>query len=99
MELRNNHLENNLYNPWLEDLNKEELSTIIYKDLRINGEKVSDLKTYSLKYNYYFMMGDNRDQSYDSRFWGFVPEYQILGTPVFGLLNLSKFKLKFKLIN
>ncbi|HLR25367.1 MAG TPA: signal peptidase I [Fodinibius sp.] len=42
----------------------------------INGEQTN---TYTIKQNYYFMMGDNRDNSEDSRFWGFVPQSHIVG--------------------
>lgn len=37
------------------------------------------LTSYAIKQNYYFMMGDNRHNSEDSRFWGFVPEDHIVG--------------------
>jgi signal peptidase I len=37
-------------------------------------------KNYLMTQNYYFMMGDNRDNSSDSRFWGFVPETHIVGS-------------------
>tara|TARA_R110000868_G_scaffold383578_6_gene650628 strand:- start:3747 stop:4871 length:1125 start_codon:yes stop_codon:yes gene_type:complete len=42
----------------------------------INGERTN---TYTVKQNYYFAMGDNRDNSEDSRFWGFVPKDHIIG--------------------
>ena len=46
----------------------------------INGEETTQ---YTFKQNYYWMMGDNRHNSEDSRIWGFVPENHIVGKPLF----------------
>ena len=44
---------------------------------------------YTVKLDYYFMMGDNRDASLDARYFGFVPETHIVGSPMFTWLSLQ----------
>ncbi len=55
----------------------------------INGKPST---SYTFKMDYYWMQGDNRDNSLDSRYWGFVPEDHIVGTPSIILISFDKDK-------
>lgn len=69
----------------LYDHNKE--AKIEEGKLLIDGQAVTE---YTFKQNYYFMMGDNRHNSLDSRYWGFVPEDHIVGKAFFIWLSIDR---------
>ena len=68
-----------------------ECNTLEVRDgkIFINGNATSQ---YTFKMDYYWMMGDNRDMSADSRYWGFVPEDHIVGSPMFVIISIDKDK-------
>lgn len=95
---------------WTIELNDETMAKYAFtianyeglKDVKVQNNKLlidgQEVTSYTFKQNYYFMMGDNRHDSLDSRYWGFVPEDHIVGKAWFLWLSLDKHKSMFSKI-
>lgn len=94
-----------IYGPVIQKYENNKNVSLENGKVSIDGKAISK---YTFKQNYYFMMGDNRHNSADSRFWGFVPEDHVVGKAVFvwmsidpnaSLLNKIRWKRLFRIID
>jgi len=74
----------NLLTPWSKAIKDEH-----FQFLLIDGKPLSEWTEYTVTQNYYWAMGDNRDDSLDSRYWGYIPENNILGEALFTYFSLD----------
>jgi len=74
----------NLLNPWMSSIDGSH-----FQFLEIDGKPISEIDYYVVEQDYYWALGDNRDNSLDSRYWGFIPENYILGEALFVYFSLN----------
>jgi signal peptidase I len=81
-------------------LYKRVISEYERNDVKVEGDNIyinGELATnYTFKQDYYWMMGDNRNNSLDARAWGFVPFDHVVGKPVFIWMSIDNFNAGIK---
>lgn len=75
-----------VYGPVIQRYEANQRVDVTSTGISLNNQSIT---SYTFKQNYYFMMGDNRHNSEDSRYWGFVPEDHIVGKAVFVWMSLD----------
>ena len=75
-----------LYRDLIENYEHNDKVEVNGSTVIINGKPATQ---YTFKQDYYFMMGDNRNNSADSRYWGFVPEDHIVGKALFIWMSID----------
>ena len=73
-----------LLTPWSKSIKDEDFQFLV-----IDGIPANEWTEYKVSQNYYWAMGDNRDNSLDSRYWGYIPENNILGEALFTYFSLD----------
>lgn len=75
-----------VYGPVIKSYEDNEDVVVEENSIKIGGKAIT---SYTFKQDYYFMMGDNRHNSADSRYWGFVPMDHIVGKAVFVWMSID----------
>jgi signal peptidase I len=75
-----------LYGPVIKNYEGNEDVVLADSSVKVGGNAIT---SYTFKQDYFFMMGDNRHNSADSRYWGFVPKDHIVGKAVFVWMSID----------